>query len=112
MKSHEKEVDILVEQIKNSEIYKNYLHILEQVEASIDINLLIKDIKALQQKAVKEESLNHNIEAIEDDINTKKDALYNMPLYKDYLEISEELNEVIVGINLKMQKYIDDITSN
>ena len=102
--------DELIDAIKASDIYKNYRHILEQVNQNSDINSAVNNIKNLQKKIVKEQhSNNHNILDLEKELNNKKEFLYNIPLYSDYIAASEELNELVNNIENQLQTYLNDL---
>lgn len=102
--------DQLLELIKQTDIYKKYNHILRQAKDNQDINNIVKDIKTIQQRLVKAEYIDKkNIETLEIELESKKQALYSIPLYQDYLEVSEELNTLIMLINKKIQSCINSL---
>jgi cell fate (sporulation/competence/biofilm development) regulator YmcA (YheA/YmcA/DUF963 family) len=106
-----KEINELIITIKGTDTYKNYLHILNQVEDSEDINHLVSEIKKLQQDAVKEESINHQDKVLELDkiINSKINELNNIPLYIDYINACNEVNNLLNLTKEKFQTYFDNI---
>jgi cell fate (sporulation/competence/biofilm development) regulator YmcA (YheA/YmcA/DUF963 family) len=106
----DKSLDELFTTIKDSDIYINYVHVLDQVMRSKDINKLINDIKRMQQKLVKEEHCHgKNVQVIEIKLEETKAILYAIPLYQDYLASSEELNNMLKLVRDKLQKCIDDL---
>lgn len=111
MKKIEKEIDKLIYMIEHSTIYIEYLHLLKQVEKNKDINRLVKTIKKLQQKAVKEEYHKNNdkVKKLDKEIEIKIKALYEIPLYQEYIEKAERLNDLIIKIKKMIQDYLDHL---
>lgn len=104
-------LDDLIGSIKESDIYLNYKHILHQVEINGDINKLVNDIKGIQKQLVKEEYVNQSssIDDLEKKLKIKTEKLNNIPLYKEYIDASNELNDLIQSVNQKIQLYINDL---
>ena len=113
MNNYKADVDELYNLIKESYLYKRYLDIESQVDDNEDINLLVNEIKKLQKQAVNEEyKREHNkLKEIEETLESKKSELNNIPLYAEYIKVSEQINELINNIKKEMQICIDDITS-
>lgn len=100
----------LITTIKNSKIYINYLHILKQVEKNNDIDKIVNDIKIIQKEIVKTEHIHKkDITELEEVLDKKKKQLYNIPLYQDYIEASNELNDLIKQVNERLQNYINGL---
>lgn len=104
-------LDDLIESIEKSDIYLNYKHILNQVENNEDIKILVNDIKSIQKELVNEEHLNNssNIDDLEDVLKSKKENLNSIPLYKEYIDASNLLNNLIQSVSIKIQTYINDL---
>ncbi len=111
MKKSKIKVDELVDVINNSKLYQEYKAILEEVEKSKVINQLVTEIKALQKKAVNEEyHQDHlNLAITEAIIDHKLKELYNISLYKEYIEKSTNLNNLIKKTTNHFQNYFNDI---
>lgn len=100
----------LITTIKNSKIYINYLHILKQVEKNNDINEIVNDIKNIQKEIVKEEHIHKkDTKGLEEALDKKKKELYSIPLYQDYIEASNELNDMMKQVNKRLQDYINGL---
>lgn len=97
-------LDELLSSIEKSDMYKNYDHIVKQVANSKDINELVNDIKRIQKELVK-----HNTSTLEKELELKKEELYSIPLYQDYLSSSEELHNMLKIIRDRLQACIDDL---
>jgi cell fate (sporulation/competence/biofilm development) regulator YmcA (YheA/YmcA/DUF963 family) len=102
-------LDSLVNSIKDSSVYIEYKHILNQVKNNDNIKALVKEIKILQKKLVNEKFLNKDILSIEKELKIKEELLLNIPLYQEYLNKSMELNELIQVVSKMMQNYLDNL---
>lgn len=103
-------LDNLAMTLEESLVYKNYKHVLEQVEKNKDINNAVKNIKSIQKKLVKEKYVNgKNAPVLENNLEENKAYLYNIPLYQDYISSSEELNNLVNIVNEKLQTCLDGL---
>jgi cell fate (sporulation/competence/biofilm development) regulator YmcA (YheA/YmcA/DUF963 family) len=111
MDNLKKDVDELIDIIKNTDVYKRYIHITEQMNGSNDINELVAEIKSLQKVAVKEEHKpdSKKVRELDKEINNKIKELNNIPLYAEYIETSKELDDLIKSIKEEIQTYIDKL---
>jgi len=99
----------LTKTISDSDIYHKYQHILKQVEKSSDIEKLVKDIKALQKRLVHAESKGLDPKPLESELELKKKILYDIPLYQDYINVSDELRDLMKMVELKIQTYVNSL---
>lgn len=106
----EKVVEI-VDIVKNSDLYKDYINVSAKMEKNKDIRDLINDIKRIQKQIVKEEYKGMDISSLEYDLNEKLEKLDTYPIYLDYKELQEQLNEEIQMIREKIEKHINEITN-
>ena len=79
------EIDIFINAIKKSDIYKEYLSILDKVNKSEEIKKIINEIRNIQKQLVKTPSIK-----LEEELNKKKEELNNIPLYLDYKDKYED----------------------
>lgn len=98
------DLDNLLDIIKKTDIYQTYLHILKQVEKNNDIKTIVNDIKNIQKRLVKNKNKD-----LEETLSMKKDLLYSIPLYQDYLASSKELNNLLDIVKNKMELYLNDL---
>ena len=103
--------DKLIEAIKNSDLYKRYIYLKEQMINDKEINVLIKEIKSLQKKIVIETNNGNDISIYEDEINKKIESLNNFPLYVEYDYVQKDLNEELQIIKNTIESCINDITN-
>jgi cell fate (sporulation/competence/biofilm development) regulator YmcA (YheA/YmcA/DUF963 family) len=102
-------LDMIIDIIKDSDIYKKYDHILEQVKINTDINMTVKEIKNIQKKIVNESHIGKDISLLENELACKNKALNDIPLYQDYIASSLELNDLIKNVIDRLQTYLNDL---
>lgn len=104
-----KEMDNLVNLIKETKIYNNYLTLNNKLEENEHIKNLVNNIKTINKDLVQAEHfgrvndiimLEEKLEKITKDLNT-------IPLYNEYIKACLELSELIDGINSKMNRYFN-----
>jgi cell fate (sporulation/competence/biofilm development) regulator YmcA (YheA/YmcA/DUF963 family) len=106
-------IDEIIEYIKKSSHYQKYLLIESKMNNNEDINQLIKEIKLLQKEATHEEYLgsNENANKIDEKIKQKLTELNNIPLYNEYINTVEELNNILLNIKNQIEAYINRKTN-
>lgn len=109
-KLHEK-IDEMISIIQSSDEYKKYMEISSKMAQDEEIMTLIHEIKELQKKIVKEESIGHDINLLEEDINKKIKLLEEYPIYLDYMYLQEDLNNTMQMIKESIEKYLYNITN-
>ena len=102
-----KEIDLLISTIKSSDIYKEYIHLLNQVDKSEEIKALTNDIRVLNKKMV----LTPSIE-LEKELKLKEEKLNEIPLYSEYKYKLSELNNMLTVIKNKVESFMKDIIVN
>jgi cell fate (sporulation/competence/biofilm development) regulator YmcA (YheA/YmcA/DUF963 family) len=105
----DKSFDNLVDTIKESSIYKDYQHILEQVRNNADIKESVKNIKSIQKKIVNEHYKGNDTTILESELESININLNKIPLYQDYIESSKALNELVTSIASRLQTYLNDL---
>ncbi len=105
------DIDHLIELIKTNEIYINYIKLEELLSNSDDINILIDEIKKLQKEAVNAEYKQdyEKLNEKEKTLKIKYNELNNVPLYNDYIESKEELNNLLMIIKNKFDSLVDKL---
>ena len=105
------EIEIIKEKIEDSREYKDYLYLKEKLDNNEKVKLLVEEIKSLQKLMVKKE---HHKESIEKEENRLKEIttiLNDIPLYNDYLETQERLNETLFLISNTLKEYFNNLTN-
>lgn len=101
------EIDTLINTIKESNIYKEYVYLLDKVNNSSDIKELTNDIRKLNKELV----LTPSIE-LEERLKLKEKQLNEIPLYLEYKYKLEELNNMLTIIKNKVEVFMQDILIN
>lgn len=104
-------IDEMISIIKSSDEYKKYMEISSKMEQDEEIMTLIREIKELQKKIVKEESFGNDISTLDEDINKKIKLLEEYPIYLDYIYLQEDLNNTMQMIKESIEKYLYDVTN-
>lgn len=101
-------IDELFETIHSSNEYKSYQEINKVLENNEEINKLIKEIKKLQQQAVKlEHQKDSSYKEIDKQIKEKLSILNSIPLYQEYIKKMEALNDILSTSSNQIEKYIN-----
>lgn len=98
-------IDDVILSIKDTDEYVRYLKILKQVENSNIINEYIEKIKQIQKELVKTPSIK-----LTDELNKYKKELNEIPLYMDYIDSINDVNEILLNVKSKIETFITDIT--
>jgi len=101
------EINSLINSIKESSIYKEYKNLELKISKNKDIKLLIKDIRVLNKKLVKTPSID-----LEKELKLKEKELNDIPLYNEYKEKLDELNNLLLVIKNKMDNFIKELLIN
>lgn len=96
----------IVDYIKSSQTYKDYLKSRELLEKNTEITNLIDKIKEYQKEIVKNPSLKNELET---KIKNCLDNLNNNPTYLEYLNLQDEINNMLTIFENKMNKYFMDV---
>ena len=103
-----KEIDNIVSFIKDSSEYKEYLLLKEKSEKNEKVKALISEIKTFQKEAVKRKINNLDFDELDQKINNNLDELNKIPLYVEFINIQEELNDMYQGIKNRLDEYFYD----
>ena len=107
-KELEDKLNEIIEFIKNTDSYKNYLKAKEILEEKEDIKEKIKEIKKYQKmiinnidkKSELELKIKDNLKYLEQDIT-----------YISYQEYLNEVNNMLIIFENKINKYFDEVTN-
>ena len=101
------EIDILMDTIKSSDIYKEYIDLLNKISESNEIKELTNEIRAINKKLV----LTPSIE-LENKLKDTEKKLNEIPLYLEYKYKLEELKNMLTVIKNKVEVFMKDILIN
>ena len=96
-------VDEIINYIENTPNYKKYLLIKEKMSKDFEINNLLEEIRHLQKRLVNNYSLKTKKE-----LDEKNKVLNNVPLYREYLNTLDEINNIFNIIENDLNKYFMD----
>ena len=100
-----KELDELVSYIKNTSSYKNCISIKKKMDENEEICSLIEEIKSLQKKYVKsnyDDSIKEKLDKLESKLNS-------IPIYVEYNNNLEKVNEMIDLVKDELNDYFTDL---
>lgn len=100
-------IDIFIDTIKDSDVYKEYLDLSYKVSKCSDINILCKKIKDLEKYLVKYPSIEK-----ENELNNLISKLNSIPLYQDYKDKCCELNYILSLVKDKFDNFVSDLLVN
>lgn len=100
-------IDTLINTIKSSNEYKEYIELLDKVSSSNEIKELTNEIRLINKKLV----LNPSVE-LEEALSKKEKELNQIPLYLEYKYKLEELNNMLTVIKNKVEVFMRDILIN
>ena len=101
-------IDEIVDYIKGTDDYKDYLFLKEKLENHDKAKLLIKEIKKLQQDLVKKQAMNLEIAELDKEIKEKVVELEKIPLYQEFIEKQDNLNNMYQVIKNRLDDYFID----
>ena len=93
-------VDEIIDYIENSDNYKKYLLIKEKMDNDQEINNLLNEIRHLQKVLANKYSKEKELE-----LEEKNKELNSIPLYREYLNILDELNNIFNIIENGLNNY-------
>lgn len=102
-----KDVEDLKEKILSSKEYKNFKKYETILDNNKEINDIINKIKKVQQTIIKKEDKNENIEKETIELNTLHQKLDTYSDYKNYIDSSKKLNEMITYIQKEFENYFN-----
>lgn len=105
-KEIDNKVDEIINYIKNTDSYKNYLKAKEILDSKEDIKNKIKEIKLYQKQIVNRIG---NKKELENKIKENLDYLENDITYISYKEYLDEVNNMLNIFENKINNYFDEV---
>lgn len=102
-------IDEIVVFIKDSKEYQDYLFLFNKLSKNDRCNSLIKQVKTLQKELVKKQSCGQDINELEQKINELVSELNTIPLYVEFVDKQQELNEIYQSIKARLDNYFNDL---
>ncbi len=101
-------VDELVSLIKNSDDYKRYIFLKEEMKNNKEIMNNISKIKKLEQTVVNKKYRKESVVKEEQEINSLKEELLTYPIYQEYSYLMEDLDNTFQNIREMLEKNINN----
>lgn len=102
-------IEELFNTIEDSKEYQEYKKIESILDKDKSIKKLIEEIKALQQESVRlEYEKNEYYKVIDKEIDKKAKELNDKPVYQEYLNKMNELNNILSMSSKMIEDYIED----
>lgn len=104
-----REIDRLMNQIKNTTIYKHYVELDLKLSREPTIILLVEEIKQLNKDLVNAEHQKRikDIEMLEYELEAKTKRLNQLSLYQEYIRACMELSKMIERLNRQMDHFVN-----
>ncbi len=103
----ESKLEELFHSIEESKVYKEYLEIKNILNKDEDIKKIIDEIKELEKQATYLEHIGDSkYKEIDKEIVKKSEILNNKPVYQEYLNRMNELNDELAISSNMISKYI------
>lgn len=98
-------LDDIINYIKNTDAYKNYLKTKKLMSENHELMSMIDEVKKYQKDIVR------NIDKKDKEIKYKQllDRLMEDPLYLEYMEYLDEVNNMLNIFENKLNKYFFDL---
>ena len=101
-------LDEIIDCIKESDTYKRFVLVEEQMNNNKELMSLIEEIKSIQQELVKKEEMDLDTTNLNTKYQALKDELYSYPIYNEYNELLEELDNTYQEIKTVIEKYLNN----
>jgi cell fate (sporulation/competence/biofilm development) regulator YmcA (YheA/YmcA/DUF963 family) len=102
-------IEELFSTIENSSEYQDYKKIEDILKKDKSINILIEEIKSLQKESVRLE-YNHDdyYKEIDKKIELKVSELNKKPVYQEYLNKMNEINDILAMSSNLLENYVNE----
>ncbi len=97
-----KKVDEIILEIENSPIYHNYLYLKEKISNNQELMELINKVRIMQQDVIHKKKNEKDLELLMDELNRE-------PLYVEYKNTVDEINDTFTIIENSLNNYFDKI---
>ena len=91
-------IEELVELIKQSDDYKRYIYLKEELSKNKELMKIINKVKKKEQERVNKEYRKEQTKDLEEEIESLKDELNSYPDYLEYSYLQEDINDNLQNI--------------
>ena len=104
-------VDKVIDEIKNSKDYQQYQYLKEKLSKHEKANNFITEIKKIQKEIIKKEVSKQDTTNLEKELNQKLDSLNKIPLYIEFVNSQEKLNNIYQVLKKELDDYFYNISN-
>ena len=104
MEELNRNLDEVVNCIKNSKEYKKCIELKSKMDTNDEINSLVKEIKLKQKKYIRSNDSN-----ILEELKLLEEKLNSIPIYHIYLENLKEVNNMINYVKDELNDYFQEL---
>lgn len=97
----------LVATIEESNLYQEYLLLKEKLEKNDKAKMLIKEIKVKQKELVHKKYNKESFIELEMELENLERKLNQIPLYSEFIEKQNELNDIFYQIKTQIEICLD-----
>lgn len=94
-------IDEIIKTIEESEVYQKYLFLQAEMKKNKKVNKLLNEVRVLQKDVVHHVSKKEILEQ-------KMSELYEYPLYREYINVLDDLNNTYTIIENKINRYFEE----
>lgn len=101
------QLDNLILEVQKHPLYERYLFLSEKMKHHSSIQSLMSQIKEYQKKEVQNEAMGNQELSLEYHVKIKKllKELESYPLYLNFIEVQQELDQVFQLIRYQLEDY-------
>ena len=101
-------IDEIIDYIKDSNTYKRFIFIEEEMNKNKELMNLISNIKIIQKDLVRKENKGINTTELNKEYISLKNELNSYPIYIEYNELLEELDNTYQEIKYIIENYLNN----
>ena len=98
-------IDDIVDMIQDSKEYHDYQILYQKLKKNQKVNDFIVKVKDIQKTIVQRQVRKEPVENLESELNSCLKQLERIPLYTEFVEKQQELNEVYQTVKEELDRY-------
>lgn len=97
----------LVSTLEQSSLYQNYRMLKEKLEKNETVKKLVNEIKKKQKQLVRLTYEKQDTQYLEQELSNLESELKQIPLYSEFMETQEQLNDILYEIKTQIEQCFD-----